>query len=92
MGSEMCIRDRHPILHIINFKINPGETVALVCPSGSVITSITALVNRFYDAWEGSIFVGGENVRDVTQDSLGEQVSMVLQEPFLFTGTILENI
>jgi ATP-binding cassette subfamily B protein len=81
-----------PILHNINFKINPGETVALVGPTGSGKTSITALVNRFYDAWEGSISVGGENVRDVTQDSLGEQVSMVLQEPFLFTGTILENI
>lgn len=81
-----------PILHNINFKVNPGETVALVGPTGSGKTSITALAHRFYDVWEGGVFIGGEDVRDMTQESLGQHVSMVLQEPFLFTGTILENI
>ena len=72
--------------------MNPGETVALVGPTGSGKTSATSLVHRFYDVWEGQVLVGGMDVRDVTQDSLGHGVSMVLQEPFLFTGTVIENI
>ncbi|MDP3316984.1 MAG: ATP-binding cassette domain-containing protein, partial [Devosia sp.] len=71
---------------------NPGETVALVGPTGSGKSSCMSLVHRFYDVWDGAVTVGGYDVRDVTQDSLGEQVAMVLQEPFLFTGTVLENI
>jgi ATP-binding cassette subfamily B protein len=81
-----------PVLKNINFKVNPGETVALVGPTGSGKTSTTALVHRFYDVWEGSVKAGGHDVRDVTQDSLGKQVAMVLQEPFLFSGSIFENI
>ncbi len=81
-----------PILKDINFKVKPGETVALVGPTGSGKTSTTALIHRFYDIWEGSVKVGGHDVRDVTQESLSRQVSMVLQEPFLFSGTIFENI
>jgi ATP-binding cassette subfamily B protein len=50
------------------------------------------LVHRFYDVWSGQVLVGGHDVRDLTQDSLGEQVAMVLQEPFLFSTTVLENI
>jgi len=81
-----------PVLEDVSFRISPGETVALVGPTGSGKTSITALAHRFYDVWEGQVLVGGHDVRDVTQESLGRQVSMVLQEPFLFTGTVLENI
>ena len=81
-----------PILKKINFEVKPGETVAVVGPTGSGKTSTTALVHRFYDIWEGSVQVGGHDVRDVTQKSLGKHVSMVLQEPFLFSGTIYDNI
>ncbi|MCZ6742953.1 MAG: ABC transporter ATP-binding protein [Alphaproteobacteria bacterium] len=81
-----------PVLEDINFRVAPGETVALVGPTGSGKTSITSLIHRFYDVWEGSVLIGGHDVRDVTQHSLGKQVGMVLQEPFLFTGTIFENI
>ncbi len=81
-----------PILHGVSFRADAGRMVALVGPTGSGKTSIGALIHRFYDVWDGSVLVGGRDVRDVTLDSLGRTVAMVLQEPFLFTGTILENI
>ena len=82
----------NPVLKGMSFRIEPGQTVALVGPTGSGKTSITALLHRFYDVWEGSIRVGGRDVRDVTQASLGRSIAMVLQEPFLFSGTIYDNI
>ncbi len=81
-----------PILKDVSFRVEHGETVALVGPTGSGKTSAMALAHRFYDIWDGSIRVGGHDVRDVTQNSLGKHVAMVLQEPFLFTGTVFENI
>jgi ATP-binding cassette subfamily B multidrug efflux pump len=81
-----------PVLKNVSFRVNPGETVALVGPTGSGKTSAMALVHRFYEVQGGAVLVGGHDVRNVTQESLGEQVAMVLQEPFLFTGTIFENI
>jgi ATP-binding cassette subfamily B multidrug efflux pump len=81
-----------PILHDISLKVAAREVVALVGPTGSGKTSITALAHRFYDVQEGRVLVGGHDVRDVTQESLGAMVGMVLQEPFLFSGTIEENI
>jgi ATP-binding cassette subfamily B protein len=81
-----------PVLHDVSFAVAPGEVVALVGPTGSGKTSTAALIHRFYDVWEGQVLVGGHDVRDVTQHSLGRHVGMVLQEPFLFTDTIFENI
>ena len=83
---------KRPVLKNVSFKVNPGETVAVIGPTGSGKTSAMALVHRFYEVQDGAVIVGGHDVRDVTQESLGEQVAMVLQEPFLFTGTIFENI
>jgi ATP-binding cassette subfamily B protein len=85
-------RSGRPVLHDLSFRIAPGETAALVGPTGSGKTSIAGLVKRFHEPWTGQVRVAGHDVRAVTQDSLGRTVAMVLQEPFLFTGTILENI
>jgi ATP-binding cassette, subfamily B, multidrug efflux pump len=81
-----------PVLHDLSFEVAPGEMVALVGPTGSGKTSTAALIHRFYDVWEGQVLIGGHDVREVTQHSLGRHVGMVLQEPFLFTDTIYENI
>jgi ATP-binding cassette, subfamily B, multidrug efflux pump len=83
---------KHPVLKNVSLRVNPGETVALVGPTGSGKSSAMALVHRFYDVQQGQVLVGGHDVRDLTQESLGRQVAMVLQEPFLFTGTVFENI
>jgi ATP-binding cassette subfamily B protein len=83
---------KHPVLKDVSFKVNPGETVALVGPTGSGKSSCMSLIHRFYDVQQGQVLVGGHDVRALTQDSLGDQIAMVLQEPFLFTGTVFENI
>jgi ATP-binding cassette, subfamily B, multidrug efflux pump len=85
-------RPDQPVLHDISFHVAPLETVALVGPTGSGKSSIISLIRRFYEAWEGEIRIGGHEVRDVTLDSLGRSIAIVLQEPFLFTGTIFDNI
>jgi ATP-binding cassette subfamily B multidrug efflux pump len=81
-----------PVLQDVSFRVNPGETVALVGPTGSGKSTTMSLVHRFYDVWDGKVMIGGHDVRDVTQESLGHAIAMVLQEPYLFSGTILENI
>jgi len=81
-----------PILKNVSFRVEPGETVALVGPTGSGKTTVTALAHRFFDVWEGRVLVGGRDVRNVTIESLGREVAMVLQEPFLFSGTIYDNV
>ena len=81
-----------PILKNINFRVEPGETVALVGPTGSGKTSITSLLHRFYDIWEGEILISGKDVRDLELSTLGDNIGMVLQEPYLFSSTIIENI
>ena len=81
-----------PILRNITFAADPGQTIALVGPTGSGKTSITALAHRFYEVQDGSISIDGQDIRDVTQDSIGEVMGMVLQEPFLFSQSVLENV
>lgn len=83
---------KHPVLKDVSFRVASGETVALVGPTGSGKSSCMSLIHRFYDVQQGAVLVGGRDVRDVTQESLGRHIAMVLQEPYLFTGTVLENI
>lgn len=81
-----------PVLNDISFEVKQGETVALVGPTGSGKTSITSLLHRFYEVWDGAIKIDGVDVRDYAKASLGQHIAMVLQDPFLFTGSIFENI
>ncbi len=82
----------NPVLHDLSFRVEPGQTVALVGPTGSGKTSTMSLVHRFYDVWQGEVRVGGHDVRQLSQKSLGRHIAMVLQEPFLFSASIEENI
>jgi ABC-type multidrug transport system fused ATPase/permease subunit len=81
-----------PVLHDLNLHIKAGQTVAIVGPTGAGKSTIAGLFARFYDVQEGAVLIDGYDVRDVTQRSLRSQIGVVLQEPFLFTGTIRDNI
>lgn len=81
-----------PVLKGVSFTCKPGQMVALVGPTGVGKTTITQLMSRFYDPTSGSVKVDGEDVRDVTIDSLRRNISPVLQDTFLFNATIAENI
>lgn len=83
---------KNPVLKNVSFDVKSGESVAIVGPTGSGKSSCISLIHRFYDVDKGAVLVGGRDVRDVTQESLGRHIAMVLQEPYLFTGTIMENI
>jgi len=80
------------VLGGIDLDIQPGETVALVGETGAGKTTIIKLLSRFHDPTEGAVRVDGHDLRDVTQASLRRQMGIVLQDPFLFNGTVKENI
>lgn len=80
------------VLHNVNLAAAPGETVALVGPTGAGKTTIANLVARLYDVTEGEVCIDGQDVREVTQYSLRRQMGLVPQDPFLFSGTIMDNI
>ncbi|MBC93224.1 MAG: multidrug ABC transporter [Rhodospirillaceae bacterium] len=84
--------ENQPVLDKVSFTVSPGETIALVGKTGSGKTSITSLLNRFYEVDDGTILIDGIDVRNYSKQSLGRNIAMVLQDPFLFTGTIFDNI
>lgn len=84
--------DTPMVLQDIDLTIDPGQTVALVGPTGAGKTTLANLIVRFYDATQGAVRIDGADVRQVTQDSLRRQVRVVSQDPFLFSRTIAENI
>ena len=81
-----------PVLKNVNIEALPGETIALVGPTGAGKTSIINLVSRFYDPWEGRVTVDGLDLRDVTMASLHSQMGIVLQDTVIFSGTVMDNI
>ena len=80
------------VIHNVNLHINPGETIAFVGTTGAGKSTMVALVDRFYDVTKGRLTIDGYDIRKVTQESLRKQIGVVLQEPFLFSDTIRENI
>ncbi len=84
--------DPTPVLREIALDIQPGETVALVGETGAGKTTIVKLISRFHDPTSGAVKVDGFDLRDITQDSLRSQMGVVLQDPFLFNGSVRDNI
>lgn len=84
--------DNIPILKNISFKVNPGESYAIVGPTGAGKTTIINLISRFYNLDSGHIYIDGYDIEDVTISSLRKQMGVMLQDSFIFAGTIMDNI
>ncbi len=82
----------HPILKDVSFKVNPGDTIALVGPTGAGKTTIVNLISRFYDLDSGQVLIDGIDIKNVTLHSLRKQMGVMLQDTFIFSGTIMDNI
>lgn len=81
-----------PILKNINFEAKPGQTIAIVGPTGSGKTTFINLLTKFYNVEEGNILIDGNSIKDITKSSLRKNVSVVLQDTFLFEDTVANNI
>jgi ATP-binding cassette subfamily B protein len=84
--------DGVPVLKDVSFTAQPGQTIAIVGPTGAGKTTIINLLPRFYDVSSGSVKIDGIDVRDVTMKSLREQIGIVLQDTFLFSQSVMENV
>jgi ABC-type multidrug transport system fused ATPase/permease subunit len=81
-----------PVLRDINLQVEPGETIALVGSTGAGKTTLTALILRFYEVTHGRILIDGHELKQIDRASLTRRTGVVLQDPFLFSGTVKENI
>ncbi len=89
---EAAYKPGIPVLHDVSFHAEPGQTIAIVGPTGAGKTTIANLIPRFYDVVGGSVRIDGHDVRDVRHDSLRLQIGIVLQDTFLFGDTVMNNI
>ncbi len=84
--------DKQPVLSHVDMEICPGETIAVVGPSGGGKTTLCQLIPRFYDVTEGSLTIDGKDIRCLQQDSLHQAIGIVQQDVFLFSGSVKDNI
>ncbi|SHG19626.1 ABC transporter ATP-binding protein [Pedobacter caeni] len=98
-GSLLEFRNVHfsytagkEILHHINFSLEKGKTYALIGPTGGGKTTTASLIARLYDATEGTVLLGGKDIRSYTDEERSNKIGFILQEPFLFSGTVKDNI
>lgn len=89
---EFGYEEGRPVLQEINFRVEPGEMIGLVGPSGAGKSTMINLISRLYDVTSGAILIDGVNIKDIAKDDLHRQIGMVLQDTFLFRGSIWENI
>ena len=85
-------REDEPIINDLSFKINPGEHVALVGPTGSGKTTLIRLLCRLYEPQKGNIYIDGQNIRNISIQALRKQLGVVLQDTFLFSGNVADNL
>jgi ABC-type multidrug transport system fused ATPase/permease subunit len=92
--EDVCFEYKpdEPVLEDVNLVAEPGQTVALVGPTGTGKTTVVNLIGRFYDVCGGQVMIDGHDVREVTRASLRSQMGIVLQDTFLFSGTVMDNI
>lgn len=91
-GVDFAYEPDKPVLHGIRLRAEPGQTIALVGPTGAGKTTIVSLLSRFVDVTAGSIHIDGQDLRDIQQASWRRQLGIVLQDNYLFSGTVMENI
>jgi len=84
--------DGKKVLHDINFRLEEGKTIAFVGPTGGGKTTTASLISRLYDPTEGEVFLNGRDLRTYSQEELSKKIGFILQEPFLFNGTVRDNI
>jgi len=80
------------VLDDIDLHVKPGETIAIVGPTGAGKSTLTSLVSRFYDVTEGRVLIDGHDIREIERSSLTRRLGIVLQDPFLFSGTVADNV
>jgi ATP-binding cassette subfamily B multidrug efflux pump len=91
-GVSFAYEESLPVLHGVELLAESGQTIAIVGPTGAGKTTMVSLLTRFYDVSSGRVLIDGRDLRSVTQQSLRSQFGIVTQDPFLFSGTVMENI
>ncbi len=91
-GVSFAYHKDHPVLHDVSFQVKPGEMVAIVGATGAGKTTVVNLIERFYDPDEGAIYLDGIDIRKWSKRELRSQIGLVMQDVFIFAGTLKENI